>query len=100
MLEILLIVSLFFILRFWYLGMKRRETAMAAAKQACGRINVQLLDDTVELIRLRLCRTNAGTMALCCLYSFDFTMDGAHRHSGIISMRGRKIEDIVLDIDR
>lgn len=99
MLEILLIASLFFILRLWYQGMKCRETAVAAAKQACSRINVQLLDDTVELVSLRLCRTNAGTMALCRWYSFDFTMDGEHRHSGNIKMRGRTIDDIVLDID-
>ena len=99
MLEILLIASLFFILRLWYQGMKCRETAIGAAKHACSQINVQLLDDTVELIRLRLCRTNAGTMALCRMYSFDFTMDGELRHSGNIRMRGRAIDDIVIDID-
>ena len=98
--EILLIVALFFILNFWYQSMKCREIAVAAAKRACSQINVQLLDDTVEVIRLRLCRTNSGTMALCRLYSFDFSMDGEQRHSGTVSMRGRKIIDVVLDIDQ
>ncbi|MDJ0834769.1 MAG: DUF3301 domain-containing protein [Gammaproteobacteria bacterium] len=98
--EILLIVALFFVLKFWYQSMKSREQAVAAAKRACSQINVQLLDDTVEMIRLRLCRTNSGTVALCRLYSFDFSMDGEQRHTGTISMRGREIIDVVLDIDQ
>ncbi len=98
--EILLIVALFFILNFWYQSMKCRETAVAAAKSACSQINVQLLDETVEMIRLRLCRTKSGTMALCRMYSFDFSTDGEQRHSGMISMRGRTISDVVLDIDQ
>lgn len=98
--DFLLLGILFFILWLWRDGMKTREQAIAASRRACEQYNVQLLDDTVVLIKLRLCRTNSGSMALCRLYSFDFTLDGEERRSGSISMRSQGIEDIVLDIDQ
>lgn len=98
--EFLFLSLLIFIIWFWRDSMKTHEKAVDSAKRACHHINAQLLDDTVVLNKLRLCRTNNGTMALCRLYSFDFTMDGQLRRLGNISMKGYSIVDIVLDIDR
>lgn len=98
--EFFLIGGLFFVLWLWRDGMKARERAVAASRRACQQMDAQLLDDTVVLNKLRLCRTNAGTMALCRLYSFDFSLDGEQRRSGSISMKSQGIEDIVLDIDQ
>ncbi len=98
--EILFLALLLFGLWFWRDSMKTREIAVNSAKRACLHINAQLLDDTVALSRLRLCRTNGGTMALCRLYSFDFTLDGEQRRLGNILMKGQNIMDIVLDIDQ
>ena len=97
--EILMILALFAVLWFWRDSLRTRERAIQASRLACRQLDVQLLDDTVALIKLRLCRTRSGTMALCRLYEFDFTVDGEQRRSGTISMRGQSIEDIVLDID-
>lgn len=98
--EILLILGLVFVLWLWRDSLKARERAISASRRACEQTGAQLLDDTVGLIRLRLCRTNAGTMALCRYYDFDFTLDGEHRRSGSISMKGQRIQDIVLDLDQ
>ena len=97
--EFLLIGVLLFVLWLWRDSLQARERAITASRMACQQLNVQLLDDTVMLIKLRLCRTNKGTMALCRWYDFDFTVDGEHRRSGSIAMRGQLIEDIILDID-
>ena len=88
------------ILGFWLWrdSMQAREQALAAGKRACEQLNAQFLDDTVSISKLRLCRTNSGTMALCRFYSFDFSLDGEVRRLGNISMRGQVIEDILLDI--
>lgn len=97
--EILYFVILGFIIWFWRDSMQAREQAVSAGSQACQHINAQLLDQTVVLTRLRLCRTKTGTMALCRVYIFDFTLDGQARRKGTITMRGQVILDLVLDVD-
>ena len=98
--EILLILSLLLVLWLWRDSLSAREKALSASRRACEQVGAQLLDDTVGLIKLRLCRTHAGTMALCRYYNFDFSLDGEHRRSGSISMKGQRIEDIVLELDQ
>jgi hypothetical protein len=98
--EILLIAVLMLLLWFWRDSLRARERALRISRRACEQINAQLLDETVALIKLRLCRTKAGTMALCRQYTFDFSLDGAQRRSGSIAMKGQGIEDLVLDIDQ
>ena len=98
--EIIFISLLVFSFWLWRDSMNAREKALAAGKRACKQFNVQFLDDTVSISGLRLCRTKYGTMALCRLYSFDFSLDGEVRRLGNISMRGQIIEDVTLDIDQ
>lgn len=98
--EFLLIGAVVAGLWFWRDSARARETATAAAKRACQQIHVQFLDGTVMLSRLRLCRRESGTMALCRFYSFDFSLDGEQRRSGIVKMKSQLIEDLMLDIDQ
>ncbi len=97
--EILYLVILGFIIWFWRDSMQAKEQAVSAASRACKQINAQFLDQTVVLTKLRLCRKNGGTMALCRLYIFDFTLDGQVRREGVITMKGQFILDLVLDVD-
>jgi len=98
--ELLFILALFGLLWLWRDSVSAREVAVTAARQACQRINAQFLDDTVMLAKVRLCRRQSGTMALCRYYSFDFSMDGEQRRSGAIRMKAQHIEDLLLDIDQ
>lgn len=98
--DLLLLLGLFALLWLWRDSMKARERAIEVCRHACQQINAQLLDDTVALSKIRLCRTRLGTMALCRLYGFDFSLDGEQRRSGSIYMKGQGIEDLVLDIDK
>ena len=97
--EILYLVILGFIVWFWRDSMQAKELAVKASSRACKQINAQFLDQTVVLTKLRLCRTKSGTMALCRLYTFDFTLDGQVRREGVITMKGQLILDLVLDLD-
>ncbi len=98
--ELLYIGGLFLLLWLWRDSLKVREQAIHITRHACAQINAQLLDDTVELIKVRFCRNKKGSMALCRLYNFDFTLDGELRRSGSIKMKSQYLEDIVLDIDQ
>ena len=97
--EILLIVLLVFVLWFWRDSLQSREKAVVTANQACQQIQSQLLDQTVALSRLRLCRTKQGTVALCRVYCFEFSLDGQSRRTGSVAMQGLQIVEVVLDID-
>jgi hypothetical protein len=97
--EILMLAALAGVVWLWLDSTRSRERALAASRSACQQVNVQLLDETVALTKLRLCRTSKGTMALCRVYEFDFTLDGESRRAGLVVMRGQSIEDLVLDFD-
>jgi hypothetical protein len=98
--EILFIFILLGVLWLWRDSASAREKATSTARAACKQIDAQFLDETVMMVKLRLCRRNSGTMALCRLYNFDFTLDGEQRRSGVIRMKAQIIEDILLNIDQ
>ena len=97
--DILMLASLGAVIWLWVDSMRARERAVDSSRSACQQVGAQMLDDTVALIKLRLCRTSSGTMALCRVYEFDFTLDGEHRRGGVVVMRGQLIEDLILDFD-
>ncbi len=100
MTELVFILLLLGLLWLWRDSTSAREKATRSARAACQQINAQFLDETVMMVKLRLCRRNTGTVALCRLYNFDFTLDGEQRRSGVILMKAQVIEDILLDIDQ
>ncbi|WP_193161122.1 DUF3301 domain-containing protein [Microbulbifer hainanensis] len=94
--DLLWIFALF--LGGWYLwaGMAAKDTVRRAASQHCQQLGVQLLDDTVVLLRTRLKRDNRGQVRLHRSYEFEFTSTGEHRYSGIAVLHGRRITQIQL----
>ncbi len=77
--------------------MSCREIALSVSKRACMDLDVQLLDDTVSVAKLKLCRNQSGSMSLCRLYIFEFAQSGEERYLGQIYMNGRVIDDVVLN---
>lgn len=98
--DFLMLLGLLAALWLWRDSTRSREQAIGLARRACLEIEAQFLDETVAISKIRLCRTNRGTMALCRRYRFDFTLDGEQRREGLITMQGHSILDVVLDIDR
>ncbi|MGL6161427.1 DUF3301 domain-containing protein [Microbulbifer sp.] len=87
-----------FVLAGWYLwaGMAAKEQARRAAASHCAQLGVQLLDDTVALMRTRLKRDSRGQVRLQRSYEFEFTSTGEHRYAGIAVLHGRRITQIQL----
>ncbi len=96
---LILMLALAAVLWFWYDSLRARERTLGVSRLSCQRLQAQLLDDTVALSRLRLCRTPAGTVALCRRYRFEFTLDGVHRRVGRVDLQGQRITEVLLDID-
>jgi hypothetical protein len=96
LLEIAGLVGLVAAVVYWFDAMRGYELARAAGQRACRDAGVQLLDDTVQLVRLRLGRTPDGRLRLRREYRFEFTDNGAARHRGQVTLLGRRVLHLAL----
>jgi len=80
----------------WYQQRHIKATAIAAARQACNGTGATLLDETVCQTRIRLCRTNRGTLALERHFTFDYCPDGLRRERGSVLLFAGRLESVVL----
>ncbi len=84
----------------WWNGMRAKELAVSHSRAACERENLQLLDQTVALTRMRISRNERGSACLRRHYRFEFTQLGTHRDSGTVSMNGHKLVGVTLPFTR
>lgn len=82
---------------YWYDSMRARELALRIGHDACARDGLQLLDDTVQCIKLRLARNEAGRVRLQRTYRFEFSDTGLNRRDGSIVLRGTDIESLYME---
>ena len=82
------------VLWFWQDSLAARESANAAAKEACTRLGLQFLDGTVAFARLALVRVNGGFLQLRRTYVFDYTATSIERRQGFVLLTGRRVESI------
>ncbi|MHB8534155.1 MAG: DUF3301 domain-containing protein [Sulfuricaulis sp.] len=76
---------------YWLQAMGSKERARAAARTACERDQVQFLDDTVALVKLRLRRNERGRIVFYREFRFEFTSDGAYRYPGTVTLMGARV---------
>lgn len=95
-LQWLIVIGL--VVAFWVSALQAREAAVAAARRACRRDELQLLDETVSLARLRLARDHSGQLRLRRTYAFEFS-HGGDRRTGWVDMVGRRAVGLHLDLD-
>ena len=79
---------------FWQDSLAARESANAAAKEACTRLGLQFLDGTVAFARLALVRVDGGFLQLRRTYVFDYTATSIERRQGFVLLTGRRVESI------
>jgi len=82
---------------YWVDSVGARDIALAAAKRACQRADVQLLDHTVARSRIRLLRNREGLIRICRIYSFEFATDGERRYRGVLALLGKRVEEIEME---
>lgn len=83
----------------WWYALQGRELARRHALQACRTAGLQLLDDSVSLIRLRPKRhRDSGRLGLLRSYRFEFSRNGSDRWAGHVNLHGQRLLDIELDI--
>ncbi|HET8942028.1 MAG TPA: DUF3301 domain-containing protein [Rudaea sp.] len=75
----------------WQAALRSRERARALGRTLCQRANVQLLDETVALQRLRFERGSNGWLRLLRRYRFELSTDGTDRHCGTLDILGGSV---------
>lgn len=84
------------IVAWWWAGLRAREAALRAAREATEREGLQLLDSAVAGGRSRLTRGASGQLELHRHYRFEFSDDGLRRLEGEVRMRGRRVIGLTL----
>lgn len=82
------------VLWFWQDSLAARESANAAAMEACSRLGLQFLDGTVAFARVALVRERGGWVKLRRTYVFDYTATSIERRQGFVLLTGRRVETI------
>ncbi len=94
--ELILLALLGLLVWFWQDTLNARENALRAARELCQRQQLQLLDATVTLQRLRLKRARTGWLQLCRTFLFNYSDTGENCRTGFILMTGNRIEQVGL----
>jgi len=82
---------------FWLDTQWTYAIAITLCRRVCAELGLQLLDDTVALIRIRLKRNAQGRLTFQRAYTFEVTERGGNsRHNGMLLMRGKVLEMVEL----
>ena len=90
--ELLTILVLLAIIFYWLDAMRSKELAREAGLIACNKADVDFLDDTVALSKIRLHRNYHGRLVFYREYNFEFTSDSEHRSKGKVVMLGNTVK--------
>lgn len=81
---------------FWHSSLAARELANRLAMETCASANVQMLDGTVSIHRLRLVRGGDAPLLWRRTYVFDYTEDGFSRKRGFVVLTGDNVDTVGL----
>lgn len=84
----------------WYASMKAREQCHEAAREVCGAMGVQLLDDTVALSHMGIQRNDRGHLVLRRVYEFRYMDSDWTLHHGSIVLCGSTLESCMVAIPK
>lgn len=82
---------------FWADSTGAREQMLARCRLLCEDMNLQLLDQTVSLVRLRPARGEQGSAQWRRWYAFEYSVDGSDRWRGLARLCGRRVESIHME---
>ncbi|HVJ63105.1 MAG TPA: DUF3301 domain-containing protein [Tahibacter sp.] len=96
--SLILLVLVSAVALIWHDAVRSRDRAANVARQLCARADLQLLDQSVGLRRIRFVRAQNGQPGLRREYGFDVSTDGHDRHRGTLVLRAGKLENFSLPL--
>lgn len=95
--EVLLLLVVVAAVLYWQSAMRCKEIAAMAARRECKLCNVQLLDQTVHLVKLSASRDTGGTWRIWREYRFEYSDDGEARREGRLTLLGQRVIRVALE---
>ena len=87
----LFIAALVCALIYWYTAQQAKTFAVVYARRECEKHGVQLLDQTVQQIKLSMSRNVQSRWQFWREYRFDYSTDGVNRYEGRLVMLGHRL---------
>ena len=88
----LILIFLVGLAAFYWLSVARcKEIATVAARRECQYNDVQLLDQTVQQVRVSASRDSNGSWRIWRHYKFDYSVEGDERQGGEVVLLGHHV---------
>ena len=78
-------------LLYWGSSQQCKHYAVIYARRECELQKAQLLDQTVQQIKISMSRDQGDRWRIWREYRFEYSLDGVNRHEGRLTMLGRKL---------
>ena len=85
---------------FWYRTVAAGERAERIARRICQEAGLQLLDDSVALVRTRPVLDRRFGPVVRRSYTFSYSEDGLGRAQGLLVLLGDRLESAMLAAER
>ena len=92
MLETILLALLLLSAWLWLDSISKREIAINSGRELAGRYSLQLLDETVACMQIRIGRDSRGHAQLQRLYEFEVSASGAERMQCNLQLLGKHLQ--------
>jgi len=89
--SLLFIIVLIVVALYWHNSMQSKTYAVKYARRECEKEGVQLLDQTVQRIRLSFSRDRNNQWRVWREYRFDYSVDGVNRLEGRLVILGYRL---------
>jgi len=91
---VLLLLSCLALIWWWDRGIK--QSAFLKCKQYCENADIQLLDDTIQIKKIKLEKNSHNQWQILRVFQFEFTYTSEERYQGTLEMLGKHMRHIEL----
>ena len=95
--DFFIFIGLLTLFLYWLDSIRAKEIATTKARDACKKVMLEFLDETVSIKKIRLRRNGQGRLMFLRLYQFEFTSTGQHRYRGFVSILGKHLLDVEME---
>ncbi len=95
--ELLIIFCIGAGLLYWQSAIRCKEIAVRAARKECGLCGVQLLDQTVQQVKVSMSRDVSGQWRVWREYRFEYSHNGDDRYTGNLTLLGQALKRVALE---
>ncbi len=92
-----LLIFLFIIVWIWQESLQAKEFAVKFCHNKCNELGLQLLDQTIALKSISFIRNINGLPVVIRRYNFEFSINGANRYNGSITIQKGFVKSFQLE---